>query len=89
MTSVLFLHELNLVIVKRARVAGVQQKRARLILSGFSVWPTPTSKRCLLLAGICKFVQVCYKACLSVMDLLTTPLLTTVKTQIFSETVPV
>ena len=37
MHSVLFLNELNLLIVKRAYVMRVQQNRARLILSGFSV----------------------------------------------------
>ena len=84
--SVLFLPELLLLIVKRARVTRAQLNCNRLILSGFSVWPTPTSKRCLLLAGTsCKFVQVCYRACLSAIDLLNdTTTHHCIVTQIFS-----
>ena len=50
--SVLFLYEFYFLL--RGLESRVFNK-----ISGFSIWPTPTSKRRLLLAGTCKFFQVC------------------------------
>jgi len=50
--SVLFLYEFYFLL--RGLESRVLNK-----ISGFSIWPTPTSKRRLLLAGTCKFFQVC------------------------------